>query len=226
MLAACWGLLAGWLEVGTRVLARAIDPTGRLNMMSRHYVWTVPLSNLLLFFVAGLLLALVTRRFSPGRGVAQHPTPLRRRRSCRPSWSRARNLPMGVADPGSGNRDASGRLRSSGGCHECGDGLKWSFPALLGSVAGRGGPGVRGRMVQAAAANPAAPFPPGDSPNVLLIVLDTVRADHLTLYGYPRDTSRTLDRLAKRGIRFDGGAGNRPLDPRLAREHVHRPLAP
>ncbi len=47
------------------------------------------------------------------------------------------------------------------------------------------------------------PLPAGDPPNVLLIVLDTVRADRLSLYGYRRPTSPTLERLAKRGIRFD-----------------------
>ncbi len=40
------------------------------------------------------------------------------------------------------------------------------------------------------------------SPNVLLIVLDTVAADHLGLYGYNRPTSPTIDALAGRGIRF------------------------
>jgi arylsulfatase A-like enzyme len=34
-------------------------------------------------------------------------------------------------------------------------------------------------------------------------VLDTVGADHLSLYGYDRRTSPTLDELASRGIRFD-----------------------
>jgi arylsulfatase A-like enzyme len=38
---------------------------------------------------------------------------------------------------------------------------------------------------------------------VLLIVLDTVRADHLSVYGYQRTTTTTLDRLAAHGIRFD-----------------------
>lgn len=34
-------------------------------------------------------------------------------------------------------------------------------------------------------------------PNVLLVVLDTVRADHLSLYGYARDTSPNLRRFAE-----------------------------
>jgi arylsulfatase A-like enzyme len=40
-------------------------------------------------------------------------------------------------------------------------------------------------------------------PNVLLIVLDTVRAESLSLYGAERKTSPRLVRLARRGVRFD-----------------------
>ena len=47
------------------------------------------------------------------------------------------------------------------------------------------------------------PLPAAGSPNVLLIVLDSVVADHLSLYGYNRPTSPTIDELARRGIRFD-----------------------
>lgn len=39
-------------------------------------------------------------------------------------------------------------------------------------------------------------------PGILLVSLDTLRADHLGCYGYRRDTSPTLDRLAGEGIRF------------------------
>jgi arylsulfatase A-like enzyme len=35
----------------------------------------------------------------------------------------------------------------------------------------------------------------GERPNVVLLVLDTVRADHLSLYGYGRETSPELERL-------------------------------
>lgn len=42
-----------------------------------------------------------------------------------------------------------------------------------------------------------------DAPNFLLIVLDTVRADHMSLYGYERPTTPRLEELARRGIRFD-----------------------
>lgn len=53
--------------------------------------------------------------------------------------------------------------------------------------------------------NPAAFTPQISSeerPNVLLISLDSLRADHVGCYGYERDTSPTLDKLADEGIRF------------------------
>jgi len=39
--------------------------------------------------------------------------------------------------------------------------------------------------------------------NVLLYVLDALRADHCSCYGYDRETTPTLDRLADEGVRFD-----------------------
>jgi arylsulfatase A-like enzyme len=52
-----------------------------------------------------------------------------------------------------------------------------------------------------AGASAVAPLP---SPsNILLITVDTLRADHLSSYGYPRRTTPNLDRLAAEGVRFD-----------------------
>lgn len=42
-----------------------------------------------------------------------------------------------------------------------------------------------------------------DSFNVVLISIDTLAADHLGLYGYPRDTSPNLDRYAANAIVFE-----------------------
>lgn len=52
------------------------------------------------------------------------------------------------------------------------------------------------------------PVPPAVEPlpagsNVLLITIDTLRADHLSSYGYPRVTSPVIDRLADEGVRFE-----------------------
>ncbi|MFT5284176.1 MAG: arylsulfatase A-like enzyme [Planctomycetota bacterium] len=40
-------------------------------------------------------------------------------------------------------------------------------------------------------------------PNVVLIVIDTLRADKLSSYGFERDTSPALTRLSERGVQFD-----------------------
>ncbi|MFN2399272.1 MAG: sulfatase [Gemmatimonadaceae bacterium] len=41
------------------------------------------------------------------------------------------------------------------------------------------------------------------TPNILLIILDTVRAFNLSVYGYARPTTPNLERLAQRGVVFD-----------------------
>jgi len=42
-----------------------------------------------------------------------------------------------------------------------------------------------------------------DRPNLVLIVMDTQRADRMSLYGYPRETTPRLDALAARGSVFE-----------------------
>lgn len=50
---------------------------------------------------------------------------------------------------------------------------------------------------------PARPLPPTPLfDNVVLVTLDTVRADHLGCYGYPRATSPFIDSLAATGVTF------------------------
>ena len=50
-------------------------------------------------------------------------------------------------------------------------------------------------------------------PNVLLIVMDTVRADHVSAYGYPRPTTPSLDRLAREGVLFEHASTAMPWAP-------------
>ncbi len=47
-------------------------------------------------------------------------------------------------------------------------------------------------------------------PDVILISLDTLRADRLGCYGYDLNTSPNLDRLASRGIRFERAVSQAP----------------
>ncbi len=47
-----------------------------------------------------------------------------------------------------------------------------------------------------------------DRPNILLIVMDTLRADHLSCYGYNRNTTPNIDRIAAEGALFENTISN------------------
>jgi len=75
----------------------------------------------------------------------------------------------------------------------------WLVAAWVLAFAGiQGGKWLRER-------NAVANLPPAvpGAPNVLVIVVDTLRADHVSSYGYARPTTPNLDRLAQQGVRFD-----------------------
>ena len=58
----------------------------------------------------------------------------------------------------------------------------------------------------------AAPAPPPASrPNVLLVTIDTLRADHVGCYGRAQALTPTLDGLAARGVRFATAVAHVPL---------------
>ena len=50
-----------------------------------------------------------------------------------------------------------------------------------------------------------------DPPNILLVTIDTLRADHLSSYGYHRKTSPNIDALAAEGVRFEHAYCTIPL---------------
>ena len=49
------------------------------------------------------------------------------------------------------------------------------------------------------------------SNNVIIIAVDTLRADHLGCYGYPRNTSPNIDDLAFGGVKFNNCYTPSPL---------------
>lgn len=61
---------------------------------------------------------------------------------------------------------------------------------------------VAGRPVQERIEVANLPDASGDAPDVVLIVIDALRADHLPTHGYERDTAPTLSRLAAEGVLF------------------------
>jgi arylsulfatase A-like enzyme len=195
------GLAAGLLEVGARVASAAVVKSGRLYPLSRHFIWAGPLSNLLLFSAIGFLLALLTR-LSPRQGGWLSP-----RLACALLLVPALMATVPDVYPEAWfllafgtSVQVVGRLGQF--APTVGRWLWWSFPVMVGTVAVLAGSVFLGDWGKERREQ-GRPLPSDGLPNVLLIVMDTVRADHLSCYGYERPTTPNLDRLARRGIRFE-----------------------
>lgn len=80
--------------------------------------------------------------------------------------------------------------------------LRRSTVALLVCVAA-GGAVMRASLRTSSAAPVPQAVASRERPNLILITLDTVRASHLSLYGYSRATTPRLDKFAERGTVFD-----------------------
>ena len=65
----------------------------------------------------------------------------------------------------------------------------------------------------AASCGGAAEVAGGEPVNLLLVVLDTTRADHLSCYGHARRTTPAVDALAERGVRFAQAFSQSSLTP-------------
>jgi len=73
--------------------------------------------------------------------------------------------------------------------------------AALAAAAGGGCPApAKGPATKAESTRPVAA---GNRLNVLLVTIDTLRADHMGTYGYRRPTSPRMDALGRRGVVFD-----------------------
>jgi len=49
--------------------------------------------------------------------------------------------------------------------------------------------------------------------NIVMVTIDTLRADHLGCYGYPKIATPNLDRLASQGVLFENAVAQTPLTP-------------
>lgn len=56
----------------------------------------------------------------------------------------------------------------------------------------------------------ALPVAADDAPDVLLVIIDALRADHVSAYGYPRPTSPFIDEVARDGVLFERTAAASP----------------
>jgi arylsulfatase A-like enzyme len=201
LLSAWCGLVAGLLEVGTIVLRKHVFDPDHLYKMSRHFVWLIPLSNLCVFLTLGLLgCAIVLLWPRPGRWLFTR------------GFGALALLPaMLVAYPGIHGTAwlvlALGVAIQLVPIIERNRRIAWrivlvSFTAAVATVTILGASLWLGDQIMRAREKSGPRAAPG-SPNVLLIVMDTVAAGHTSLHGYGRPTSTTLIELAERAIRFE-----------------------
>jgi len=89
---------------------------------------------------------------------------------------------------------------------------RFTWPLAVGAAAVALYPVAVGSPASAVDGHVPAAARPG-TPSFVVAVLDTVRRDHTSAYGYHRDTTPHLSRLAERGVRFDRhGAHNEHLE--------------
>jgi len=206
VLAASAGLLLGLIEVAT--LYARLGLGGRIGV-SRDFTWMAPAADLFLFLVGGGVLA-VASLLSRGR---------------LPYWVGA--AAVGIAF-GAGLVLLFPRIHSVarlivlvGIAVQLGrfaaarpDLLRRralrALPvlAVLALVIGSLGPLTRSLEGRSLADHSVAVSP--DAPNIVLVVLDAVRAASVSAHGYARRTTPHLERLAAEGVRFDRAISTAP----------------
>ena len=196
----CWcGLAAGLLEVAVTVLrGRTLDI--HAVPLSRHFVWMVPLADLAIFCVLGTLLVPLVLWGRRGRWLA--PRLMCALTLLPPIWAASPRIfgPAGlVMVLGAAARLVPALERRPAGLRRL---VRTSFPVVAGIVALLAA-WYLGQDKIKEWREARQPLPPPGSPNVLLIVMDTVAAGHLSLYGYDRPTSPSIEELAPHAMRFD-----------------------
>ena len=122
--------------------------------------------------------------------------------------------PAAVDQPGDGvDSDCSG---SDGHAPSSLPEVAGSSPGVAGARAGSSDPALAELPVpdsrQEPSVEPSAPVLPGQAPtNFLLITVDTLRADHVSAYGYARNTTPRLDALAQQGTLFEQARAQGPM---------------
>lgn len=199
LLAAAVGLASGFGEVAFQAGRRfVLDHWVRLGP---HTTWMAPVAQLVVFLVIGLIAEAVWRG-RPTRGVATLLL-------CLYAWLAM--LPEMLAQPWIAKW--AGALFITGLAVQAGRIVIDRLSALQ-RLCRKALPLLVGLLICAAVGTPAwllwrerrmtaGVLPADGAPNILLVILDTVRQPSLSAYGYDEPTSPFLARFAAEGTRFD-----------------------
>jgi arylsulfatase A-like enzyme len=205
LVAAWFGLAAGLLEGVVALSLRGVP--GYAVRVSPDILWIAPTFNLLLFLLMGASLAALYRLGGKSPDISLLTGLL--------SWATlfglmlllglmhqiaALILSLGVAVQIA--RSLRGREHHALRLFQRSVGILMIVTLFVGAV-GALWDGWRERSIVA-----ALPRPQAGAPNLLLITLDTLRADHIASYGYDRRTSPNIDRLAQGGAVFENAFSN------------------
>jgi arylsulfatase A-like enzyme len=195
---ALWaGLVTGFLELGA-IAPALLGPS--FAERSRDAVWMIPAFDGALLAVIGVVLVMIGRLVHvPWRvaaGILAGSGVLLLLLVVRPlHWLAALALAVGIGTQVArflASRSVAGaRL------------VRRSLPWLIGSVAVLAGVSLGWRLLRERRLAGSRPVAERAAPNVLLLILDTVRAADLSLYGYARPTTPVLERLAQHATTFE-----------------------
>ena len=199
-------LAALWLALVTGLVEAAILSFRKIVLdeaiqLSQHYLWMAPAGYVLIFAIPSLTLGLVSRRWprlsmSRAVGLLAFLSVL----GVLFMFPRLHRLAMIVLAAGAGVQAARLVEAHRDGFLRFVRRTVWVLTGVVVALAILVTGALHLGERRALAALPPAP---DAAPNVLLIILDTVRAASLGLHGYDRPTTPNLERIAERGVVFD-----------------------
>jgi arylsulfatase A-like enzyme len=216
LIALCFAVLAAWLELVVLAFRKYVSgrpsfgANQKLALLADYRIfWTVPLAEALTFLALALPFALAALLW-PGRRTYLAAIALGSFLLVSSVLLNITGLHLGaVLALAAGLSVATARLANERPV-AFDRALRVALPAMLvavavSSLASSGWRLLRERRMVAAltAASP-------DLPNVLLIILDTVRAFNLSTWGYERETTPNLTRIAKTGVQFSRAYATAP----------------
>lgn len=204
------GLLTGVIERGLVLAQRALLDHISLESLrtNRHFMWMIPTADAFLFGLAGVILALLCRR-RPERAhflarvlvIGGMTLSILWTVECLHSIAGVVIACAVMARAVRGSRSPSVRALPL---------IRSSLPFMAGCLVLLGFLVFESVTSAEERALKSLPAAASNRPNVLLIVMDDVRACSMSLYGHTRPTTPRLEELAQSGVRFDSARSTAP----------------